>query len=195
MSLDNKLYFKVVLAGEAGVGKTSLRRSYLGVGFQTQHLSTIGADFASYSTKINEQRVNFQIWDLAGQDIFESMRNLYYKGSLGALMVFDVTDISSLEALNNWIIELEKNSGRGIVPFSILGNKVDLLDEEELNKIRKNVNSVLKKYNKKFVSKGFSINYFETSAKTGHNVKIAFNNLGESIFNYLEFRRKKREES
>jgi len=137
--------------------------------------------------------VNFQIWDLAGQDIFESMRNLYYKGRLGALMVFDVTDISSLDALTNWISELEKNSGRGIVPFSILGNKIDLLDEEELEKIRKKVNLILNKYNKKFVSKGFSINYFVTSAKTGHNVKLAFNNLGESIFNYLDFRRKKRE--
>ncbi len=193
MSLQDRVYLKIILAGEAGVGKTSLRRSYLGTSFQTQHLSTIGADFASLKTNLNDIKVQYQIWDLAGQDIFKGVRSLYYAGSLGALMVFDVTDPLSLTALDKWIIELEQGTGRGIVPFILLGNKIDLLDEDELKSIKEKANNFITKHNKKYSSKGFKINYFETSAKTGENVDTAFNMLGQSIISYLEFRKKRRE--
>ncbi|MHA1304381.1 MAG: Rab family GTPase [Candidatus Heimdallarchaeaceae archaeon] len=195
MVLQDRLYLKVILAGEAGVGKTSLRCSYLGKGFKAQHLSTIGADFATLTKQLKDIRVQFQIWDLAGQDFFENVRNLYYRGSLGALMVFDVTDTSSLEALNNWVSELEKGTDRGIVPFVLLGNKIDLLDEKELEQIRKLAEKFVAKFNKKYSSKGFNITYFETSAKTGENVHLAFEELGNAIIQYLELRKKMRGET
>ncbi|TFG09832.1 GTP-binding protein, partial [Candidatus Heimdallarchaeota archaeon] len=125
MSYREKLFLKVILAGEAGVGKTSLRRSYLGEGFVTEHLQTIGADFASLTKKILDYPVLFQIWDIAGQDVFENVRMMYYKGALGALMVFDAKSLSTLKVLDKWIKELEKGTERGVVPFVIIGNKMD----------------------------------------------------------------------
>ena len=112
MSYSSKLFLKVILAGEAGVGKTSLRRTYLGANFQQDHLATIGADFSSLAKEIKGTPVLFQIWDVAGQDIFQPMRRLYYKGALGALMVFDLNKMSTFNTLEKWIKELERSHSR-----------------------------------------------------------------------------------
>lgn len=192
MSYSDKIYLKIILAGEAGVGKTSLRRTYLGHGFQKDHLSTIGADFASLLKVINDIPTIFQIWDVAGQEIFERMRMMYYRGALGALMVFDVTDTSTFKVLDKWINELQTNTGRGIVPFFILGNKIDLISDEEMVKIESLIRNYVSKLNKKYEGRGFEIKYYLTSALTGDNVHVAFENLGKEIFSYLEHRKKKR---
>lgn len=192
MSHRKRQFLKVILAGEAGVGKTSLRRAYLGESFVKQHLSTIGADFSSMKKQIKDKIVNFQIWDLAGQEFFENVRMMYYRGALGALCVWDVTEIESLADLERWIGELEKNTGRGIVPFIILGNKIDLLDDNEKKLIREKAKDFVDKYNKMFNDKGFKVDFYETSAKTGENVDKAFEDLGEKIIDYIEFRREMR---
>jgi small GTP-binding protein len=77
LSYGQKLYLKIILAGEGAVGKTSLRRSYLGESFITNHLETIGADFASLPKTVNNISILYQIWDIAGQDIFEKVRMMY----------------------------------------------------------------------------------------------------------------------
>ena len=82
---------KVVLCGDGAVGKTAIRQRYLGKGFQSTYLMTIGADFAVKEVNIKFKEtsypIKFQIWDLAGQPRFEAVRGLYYAGCLGALMV------------------------------------------------------------------------------------------------------------
>ncbi|MBY9001253.1 MAG: GTP-binding protein [Candidatus Heimdallarchaeota archaeon] len=193
MSYGQKLFLKVILAGEAEVGKTSLRRSYLGDGFVKNHLQTIGADFASLPKTIKDYNVLFQIWDVAGQDIFENVRMIYYKGTLGALMVFDATKIATFRALDNWIKELEKGTGRGIVPFFILGNKMDLVTPAKKAKLRTQVTKYVEDLNKKYSDKGFKIEYIETSAKSGDNVHDAFEKLGNKIIDYIQHRKKMRD--
>ena len=148
MSYGKKLFLKVILAGEAAVGKTSLRRSYIGESFITNHLETIGADFASMPKEIKDLSVLFQIWDIAGQDVFEKVRMMYYRGSMGALMVFDATKTSTLKSLDGWIKELEEGSERGIVPFSILGNKMDLITKAKREKLRIQVKKYVTALNK-----------------------------------------------
>ncbi|MCG3217218.1 MAG: GTP-binding protein [Candidatus Heimdallarchaeota archaeon] len=192
MSYGKKLFLKVILAGEAAVGKTSLRRSYIGESFITNHLETIGADFASMPKEIKDLSVLFQIWDIAGQDVFEKVRMMYYRGSMGALMVFDATKTSTLKSLDGWIKELEEGSERGIVPFSILGNKMDLITKAKREKLRIQVKKYVTALNKKYSSKGFKVEYFETSAKTGENVHSAFENLGSKIIDYILLRKEKR---
>lgn len=192
MSLGQKLFLKVILAGEAEVGKTSLRRSYLGEGFVKNHLQTIGADFASLPKSIKDFNVLFQIWDVAGQDIFENVRMMYYKGTLGALMVFDATKIATFRALDRWIKELAEGTERGIVPFFILGNKMDLVTPAKKTKLKEQVSKYVSDLNKKYSDKGFVVEYIETSAKTGENVELAFEKLGVKIIDYIQYRKKLR---
>ncbi|MHA2203636.1 MAG: Rab family GTPase, partial [Candidatus Hodarchaeales archaeon] len=128
--------YKICLLGDGGVGKTSLRERFLGKGFQSGYILTIGADFAVQNLEIDGTQYKFQIWDLAGQQRFEAVRALYYKGSHGAILVFDRTRPESLFNLENWKRELFTNVGRQI-PYIILGNKSDLpnaIIQEELKK-------------------------------------------------------------
>jgi len=192
LSYREKLYLKIILAGEAAVGKTSLRRAYLGEGFIANHLETIGADFASLPKDIGNISVLFQIWDVAGQEVFEKVRMMYYKGAIGALMVFDATKITTFKALNRWIQELEKGTGSGIVPFYILGNKMDLITAKRKASLRKQLDTFIKQLNNKYHQKGFTVKYIETSAKTGENVIAAFESLGEEIIGYINHRKKMR---
>lgn len=193
MSYKDKIFLKIILAGEAGVGKTSLRRKYLGQGFQKDHLSTIGADFASLMRQIGDKKTVFQIWDIAGQDIFQRTRSMYYRGTLGALIVFDLTNLATFKAIDKWIKELEENTGRGIVPFFIIGNKADLLSNEELNNLKRKISTYVSKLNQTYADRGIKVQYFLTSALTGDNVNIAFEILGEQILEFLEKRKKKRD--
>lgn len=174
---------KIALLGDAAVGKTSLRRQFMGKTFQTQHLLTIGADFSSTNMKIGDYHMTYQIWDIAGQKNFTKLRSQFYKGVKGALCVFDVTREKTYQHLPDWINELWQNNGIGEIPIVILGNKSDLRDgscvpadnaEEYASQIQNNM------------SKAFNISYLDTSAKTGLNVKTAFELLGEEIIRFIE---------
>ncbi len=118
-------FMKLVLCGDGAVGKTALRERYLGRGFSQSYLQTIGADFATTDKDLNidgkNKSVQYQIWDLAGQNEFQSIRGSYYEGCFGSLMVFDVTRPESFNNLPNWINELWDNSGKGAVPIVLLG--------------------------------------------------------------------------
>jgi small GTP-binding protein len=179
---------KVCLLGDGAVGKTALRERYLGKQFSSGYVMTIGADFAVKKTKIKtedgEKEVKFQIWDLAGQPRFNSVRELYYKGSHGGLLVFDVTRRDSFTNLTAWIDELYKNSGRGTMPIAVLGNKVDLRDEAEDYVTSEDVREFLEDLKKDYQC-SFDIPYLETSAKTGENVDVSFLILAQNIRSYL----------
>ena len=173
--------YKICLLGDGGVGKTSLRERFLGKGFQSGYILTIGADFAVQDLEIDNMQYKFQIWDLAGQQRFEAVRALYYRGSHGAILVFDKTRPESLYNLEKWKIELFTNVGRQI-PYVLLGNKSDLpnaINQEELTRFvetsQQEVSGII-----------YSIHYLDTSAKSGLNVTEAFTQLGRTIKGYIE---------
>ncbi|MFX0183218.1 MAG: Rab family GTPase [Candidatus Hodarchaeota archaeon] len=173
--------YKICLLGDGGVGKTSLRERFLGKGFQSGYILTIGADFAVQDIIVNDEQIKFQIWDLAGQQRFSAVRALYYKGSHGAILVFDRTRPESLYNLENWKKELFTNVGREI-PYIILGNKSDLpnsVDDGELDKF-------IQKSQSEIADIPYKINYLNTSAKSGLNVQDAFESLGKVIKDYIE---------
>lgn len=177
---------KVCLIGDGAVGKTALRENYLGRGFTTNYLMTMGADFAIKQIKIKDYDIKFQIWDLAGQSHFSRVRSLYYKGSRGFLLVFDLTRLDSFENSLNWIDELIKNvKNIENLPFVLIGNKADLRDESDPTHLNKSKGHELSQLiSQKINNKRMPVPYFETSAKTGKNVLKAFNELGNLIITF-----------
>ncbi|MHA1687223.1 MAG: Rab family GTPase [Candidatus Heimdallarchaeaceae archaeon] len=177
----NSYMIKLVLIGDAAVGKTSIRQRYLGKGFTQEHLATLGADFAVANRSIENIQIKYQIWDLAGQPMFKNVRPRFFRGCFGALAVFDVTRKETFENLTSWIKELYQYSGRGIVPVIILANKVDL--EEEKSVTKKEMKKLLDQLNERTKEKDIENFILETSAKTGLNIEKAFEILGEYIVN------------
>ncbi|MFW9991644.1 MAG: Rab family GTPase [Candidatus Odinarchaeota archaeon] len=184
-SEDDKYTLKMVLAGDGAVGKTSLRMQYLGYGFKAQYLETVGADFALKQEDVFGKTVEFTIWDLAGQQRFQSVRTAYYRGALAALVVFDITRWQTFKNLGPWINEIWKNNGSGIIPVVILGNKYDLREQALLDVEEQEVLDFCTELSKKTQEEGFDVKFFYTSAKTGLNVKEAFQALAQVYFNSL----------
>ena len=170
---------KLVLIGDAAVGKTSIRKRYLGEGFQKEHLATLGADFAATTRNLGEYQIKYQIWDLAGQPMFKNVRPKFFRGCFGALAVLDVTRRETFLNLGSWIEELYQFSGKGIIPIIILANKMDLVDEQKVT--IKEVETFVEELNKNTKKHSIENFYLETSAKTGLNIDKAFEILGEYI--------------
>ncbi|MFX1533606.1 MAG: Rab family GTPase [Promethearchaeota archaeon] len=177
MSDEDKLKFKIVLGGDGAVGKTSLRKNYMGEQFEIEYLQTMGADFALYETEIGDTIIKYQIWDLAGQPIFSEVVKGYYEGCAGAMMVYDVTRPESLDNLKNWIGDLI-NYG-GLMPIVIVGNKIDIDRVVGTEAGRNFAAEISNKYD-------IPVAYFETSAKTGIKVKDSFVSLGKNILEKIE---------
>jgi len=181
---------KIVLCGDGGVGKTAIRERYLGKGFKSQYLLTIGADFAMRDDKIGTTPIRYQIWDLAGQQRFDAVREVYYKGCVGALLVYDVTRPDSYFNTPKWINELWGNNGRGRIPIVVVANKIDMRDlsddtvSPEQGRVFTNRLTDLTK------SEGFECSYIETSAKTGVNIQSAFALLGTNVMKFVDKQRK-----
>jgi small GTP-binding protein len=183
-------FMKLVLCGDGAVGKTAIRERFLGRGFSSSYLQTIGADFAATEKTVtvdnNNFTVNYQIWDLAGQTEFGSVRKTYYEGCFGSLMIFDITRPSSFENLPTWINELWSNSGRGQVPIVLLGNKSDLKDKFPEHVREQQIKSYVKDLNSKLGSAGFFVEYLETSAMNGLNIEEAFKTIGKQVVTWIK---------
>lgn len=187
---SNSYFLKIALLGDGAVGKTSIRRNYMGLGFTSDHLMTIGADFAAQDEKLTyddrDFNITWQIWDLAGQESFFNVRSMYYRGCFGGLLVFDRTRPTSFENLENWIEELKKHSGKGIVPIILLGNKFDLVDSAEFVVSEDEIKAKVKSLNEKYADDNVKVHYYDTSAITGLNISDAFTTLGIDILTWLK---------
>ncbi len=150
---------------------------------------TIGADLATKESPVlysGGKQIKYLIWDLAGQPRFENVRTAYYMSAMGALVVFDTTRPESFQNIVTWMNEVWRNNGRGPVPMVILGNKTDLRQEglpsvsdEKAQRFALTLSKIAKKH------RGFNIDYLPTSAKTGFNINLAFELLGEAILDFF----------
>ena len=170
--------FKITLIGDGAVGKTSIRRSYLGETFKGNYNLTLGSDFATKLMNVGDLTVNIIIWDLAGQPRFKAVREGFYRGTKGALLVFDVTRKDTYENIPKWIMELLKNNRMKKVPLILIGNKSDLRGS-----LYKTIPSEHGENYAKDLSEwsGFDVPYVETSAKFGDNVEQSFETLIKQI--------------
>ncbi|MFX1515393.1 MAG: Rab family GTPase [Promethearchaeota archaeon] len=178
---------KISLCGDGMVGKTTIRDCYLGLGFQTDYIPTIGTDIVSKQVTLygggESTELKFQIWDLAGQPNYHEVRKLYFRHTVGAFLIFDITRPDTLFGLDRWMNELNKHSGRKDISVIVLGNKVDLQDEDKdsvkIEKAREYISGELRS---KFDNIDEDVTYFETSGKTGKNVDNAFHELGLRLY-------------
>ncbi len=167
---------KIVLLGDAGVGKTSLVYRFIENRFSTDFKSTLGVNLLKRTVEVEGNQVTVQIWDLGGQEAYKRLRKLYLDGASGALVVYDVTNSSSFDHLTEWFNSFEETrSGR---PAVLIGNKVDL----------KGIKKVTTEQAKAFATEKKCVEFIEASAKTGENVEAAFKNL---IKNALKLNDKK----
>jgi small GTP-binding protein len=167
MSDEYDFLFKSIVVGDGGVGKTALTLRFSKGFFTEDYKMTIGVDFHVKTIMIETEdegllRVKLQIWDTGGQERFSSIRPMYYRGSLGALLIFDLTSYESFEHLPQWIEEVRSNI-KNEVPFLLVGNKSDLINERAVS--LEEINSFTKKFN---------LYYMEASAKTGVGVGDCF---------------------
>ncbi|KAH3900874.1 probable GTP-binding protein YPT31/YPT8 [Saccharomycodes ludwigii] len=164
------LLFKLVLIGDSGVGKSNLLSRFTSNEFDMNSKSTIGVEFANRTIEVDGKKIKAQIWDTAGQERYRAITSAYYRGALGALVVYDITKSSSYENCRDWLRELKENADENIV-IGLIGNKSDLghlraiPTEEARNFAREN-----------------QLLFTETSALDNTNVDKAFEELITAIY-------------
>ena len=133
-SFNYDMIFKIVLIGDASVGKTNILSKYLNDEFDPNSKATVGVEFATKNFTIEENVVKAQIWDTAGQERYRSITSAYYKGAKGCLLVYDITRKASFETIDRWISELKSTSENNLT-IILIGNKCDLENERQVTKI------------------------------------------------------------
>lgn len=117
--------FKVVLIGDSGVGKSNLLSRFTRNEFNLESKSTIGVEFATKSIQVDSKTVKAQIWDTAGQERYRAITSAYYRGAVGALLVYDISKRATFENVERWLKELRDHAEPNIV-IMLVGNKSDL---------------------------------------------------------------------
>jgi Ras-related protein Rab-5C len=185
---------KLVLLGEAAVGKSSLVLRFVNNDFQENKEPTIGAAFLTQKCNLPTRTIKFEIWDTAGQERFASLAPMYYRNAQSALVVYDLTKPTSLIKAKHWVAELQRQASPGIV-IALVGNKLDLANEagDSNNPLgedgdaeaggedtdgdaRKVSTSEAKAY-----AEEEGLLFFETSAKLGTNVTEVFTAIANAI--------------
>ncbi|KAE8708515.1 Ras-related protein RABA2a [Hibiscus syriacus] len=162
--------FKVVLIGDSGVGKSNLLSRFTRNEFSLESKSTIGVEFATRTLQVEGRTVKAQIWDTAGQERYRAITSAYYRGALGALLVYDVTKPTTFENVSRWLKELRDHADSNIV-IMMIGNKTDL----------KHLRAVATEDGQSYAEKE-GLSFIETSALEATNVEKAFYTILSEIY-------------
>ncbi|KAG0592890.1 hypothetical protein M758_1G279500 [Ceratodon purpureus] len=162
--------FKVVLIGDSGVGKSNLLSRFTRNEFCLESKSTIGVEFATRSIQVDGKTIKAQIWDTAGQERYRAITSAYYRGAVGALLVYDITKHVTYENVERWLKELRDHADSNIV-IMLVGNKSDL----------KHLRGVSTDDAQAFAEKE-GLSFIETSALESTNVEKAFQRILTEIY-------------
>lgn len=161
--------FKIIVAGEGGVGKTTLLSKYVNGLFMEDTRMTIGVQFHLKNITYRGDSFSLQLWDLGGQEHFRFMLPSYIRGAKGALLLYDTTRMDSITNLEEWIGICR--SQHKDLPIILCGTKIDMVTDR----------AVATDYAKSFLASNSLFDYLEVSAKTGENVEKAFELLSLKI--------------
>mmetsp|Transcript_2628 Transcript_2628/g.7817 ORF Transcript_2628/g.7817 Transcript_2628/m.7817 type:complete len:218 (+) Transcript_2628:164-817(+) len=170
---DYDYLFKVVLIGDSGVGKSNLLSRFTRNEFCLESKSTIGVEFATRSIQVDGKTIKAQIWDTAGQERYRAITSAYYRGAVGALLVYDITKNVTFENVERWLKELRDHADANIV-IMLVGNKSDL----------RHLRSVQTDLSQQFCEKE-GLSFIETSALESTNVELAFQRILTEIYHIV----------
>ncbi len=157
--------FKIIIFGDAGCGKTTLTKRFKSDLFISDSQMTIGVDFETKTFEVDGKKVKLMIWDFGGEERFRFMLPEYINGTMGGILMYDITHYPSLVHIDNWLSVINGKKER--FPLVLLGGKADLDIIREIS---------FKEGKKIAKAKGFS-GFTECSSKTGENVEESFENL------------------
>ena len=169
--------FKIVILGDAAVGKTSLINQYIEHSFQEDYKPTLGANIIRKDIHVDKINANVRLimWDLAGQEKYNVIRSMYFQGCVGALLVYDITRRATFETVKSkWLRDFEKYVKKEGT-YLLIGNKTDLTEQRVVS--TDDGNGFAREIN--------ASDFIETSAKYGENVEKTFENLVHNILNKL----------
>ena len=164
-SYERLLRYKLILFGNIGVGKTSLVERFVNDKFEENYVSTLG--YNVYEKRIFHENaiISLMIFDIGGQEKFRNLRKKYAEGANAAFIVYDITDLDSFSNLMKWKNDLVEFAGD--IPFIVIGNKIDLVDDRQMSKEEAFA----------MCSLLGALANFETSAKNGKDVEDAFHQI------------------
>ncbi|MFX1299668.1 MAG: Rab family GTPase [Promethearchaeota archaeon] len=169
-----EVVYKVIVVGDAGVGKTSLARRYTTGQFDESYLFTLGVDFFTKQITLKDKfNIKLVIYDTGGQERFDFIRGLYFEGAAGAVIAYDITDRQSFDRIDHWIQQVYQRC-EGI-PLLLVACKTDLEDKR-----------VITKDEGEKRSKAGNMIFLESSAKDDFHVSDVFTSLAEKIWESFE---------
>ena len=161
--------YRVVTIGDSSVGKTSIINRLIHQNFNPLEQTTVGAMFVVYSEDVDNNKIEMQIWDTAGQEKFRALGPIYYRNSAVGIVVFDFTSKQSFSHIDMWIENFSKYAG-GEALIVAAANKSDLIEDREIS------DEIIKEW-----SESRSIKCFSISAKTGSGIKEMFHYIAEEL--------------
>ncbi|CAH9091190.1 unnamed protein product, partial [Cuscuta epithymum] len=165
--------FKIVLIGDSGVGKSNILSRFTRNEFCLESKSTIGVEFATRTLQVEGKTVKAQIWDTAGQERYRAITSAYYRGAVGALLVYDITKKQTFDNVERWLRELRDHADSNIV-IMLAGNKTDL------NHLR-----AVPEQEARLLAEKEGLSFLETSALEALNVEKAFQTILLDIYQII----------
>ncbi|XP_064489506.1 ras-related protein Rab-39B-like [Ornithodoros turicata] len=168
--------FRLILIGDSTVGKSTLLRSFTDGKFTDISDPTVGVDFFARLIEVKQDvRVKLQLWDTAGQERFRSITRSYYRNSVGALLLYDITRRSTFEHLVDWLFEVKRHIEPQKVIYQVVACKADM---ESAREVSTEEGAAFAEF--------YGVRFLETSAKTGYNVEETFETIACDIYAKLE---------
>ena len=173
MANNYNYLFKYIIVGDPSVGKSNLLMKFAHNKFTEEYQATIGVEFGAKNIELNKQIYRIQIWDTAGQENFRSITRAYYKNSVCAMIVYDITSMETFQHIQNWIEDIRNQSPKTVL-IILIGNKIDLEDKRVISYDEGN----------EFAIKN-GIIFAETSAKTGDGIEEIFVKSAKEIAKHM----------